>query len=98
VNYRWQSQVWFNTSLDPNSFQGAYGLMNLSLGAMAEHWKATFFVNNVFDRQYALERGSQTLINVNPYGGKPGPITNATFWVPGRDAYRYVGLKFAFNF
>jgi iron complex outermembrane receptor protein len=98
VNYRWQSQVWFNTSLDPNSFQGAYGLMNLSLGAMAEHWKATFFVNNVLDKQYALERGSQTLINVNPYGGKPGPITNATFWVPGRDAYRYVGLKFAFNF
>jgi hypothetical protein len=52
----------------------------------------------VFDKQYALERGSQTLINVNPYGGKPVPITNATFRVPGQDAYRYVGLKFAFNF
>jgi iron complex outermembrane receptor protein len=98
LNYRWQSQVWFNTSLDPNSIQKAYGLMNLSLGTMADHWKATFFVNNLFDKQYALERGSQTLISVNPYGAKAGPITNATFWVPGRDAYRYVGLKLAFNF
>ena len=56
------------------------------------------FVNNVFDKQYALERGSQTLLNVNPYGGKAGPITNATFWVPGRDAFRYAGVRFDFNF
>ena len=98
LSYRRQSQVWFNTSLDPNSYQKAYGLMNFSLGTMTEHWTATFFVNNLFDTHYALERGSQTLITVNPYGAKAGPITNATFWVPGRDAYRYVGFKFAFKF
>ena len=98
LNYRWQSQVWFNTSLDPNSYQKAYGLMNLSLGTMTEHWRTTFFVNNLFNTPYALERGSQTLITSNPYGGKAGPITNATFWVPGRDAFRYVGLKVAFNY
>lgn len=98
LSYRWQSPVWFNTSLDPNSYQGGYGLMDLSLGVKREHWTTTFFVNNVFDKQYALERGSQTLLNVNPYGGKAGPITNATYWVPGRDAYRYVGLRLDFNF
>jgi len=70
----------------------------LSVGAKTDHWKVAVFVNNVFDKQYALERGSQTLLNVNPYGGKAGPITNATFWVPGRDAFRYAGVRFDFNF
>jgi iron complex outermembrane recepter protein len=98
LNYRYQSKVWFNTSLDPNSIQSGYGLMNLSVGTKTDHWKVAVFVNNVFDKQYALERGSQTLLNVNPYGGKAGPITNATFWVPGRDAFRYAGVRFDFNF
>jgi len=98
LNYRYQSAVWFNTSLDPNSYQQGYGLMNLQVGAMTDHYRATFFVNNVANQHYALERGSQTLWSVNPYGGKAGAITNATFWVPGRDNDRYFGVKLEANY
>jgi iron complex outermembrane receptor protein len=79
ANYRWQSLVYFNTSLDPNSVQDAYGIVDLSIGAQNDHYKLTLFVNNAANQHYALERGTQTLLNINPYGAKAGPITNATF-------------------
>jgi len=98
VNYQYQSLVYFNTSLDPNSVQKGYGLTDLSIGAQNDHYKLTLFVNNVANQHYALERGTQTLLNINPYGGKAGPITNATFWAPGRDNDRYFGMKIAVNY
>lgn len=98
ANYRFQSLVYFSTSLDPNSMQTSYGLVDLSVGAQNDHYKLTLFVNNIANQHYALERGTQTLLNINPYGGKAGPITNATFWAPGRENDRYVGMKFAVNY
>ncbi len=98
ANYRWQSLVYFNTSLDPNSVQKSYGIFDLSIGAETDHYKLTLFVNNLANQHYALERGTQTLLNINPYGGKAGAITNATFWAPGRDNDRYFGMKFAVNY
>ncbi|HMA51327.1 MAG TPA: TonB-dependent receptor, partial [Magnetospirillaceae bacterium] len=98
ANYRFQSLVYFNTSLDPNSVQTSYGLVDLSVGAQNDHYKLTLFVNNIANQHYALERGTQTLLNINPYGGKAGPITNATFWAPGRENDRYVGMKFAVTY
>jgi hypothetical protein len=38
------------------------------------------------------------LLSVNPYGGKAGPLSNATFWVPGRDNDRYFGVKLDVNY
>ena len=98
ANYRFQSLVYFGTSLDPNTVQKSYGLVDLSVGAQNDHYKVTFFVNNIANQHYALERGTQTLLNINPYGGRPGPITNATFWAPGRENDRYAGLKFAVTY
>ena len=95
---RWQSMVNTSTILDPNAVQSSYGIVNLSGGVAAEKWRFTLFADNLFDQHYAINRGSQSLINVNPYGGKAGPYVNATNWIPARDSSRYVGVKFDVNY
>ncbi len=89
--YRWQSGVIFNLLQDPDSVQRAYGIANLSTGIKGEHWKVTGFVNNLFDRSYALTQGRDAHINV-PAGG------NAVNWKPARDFARYYGLRASFFF
>jgi hypothetical protein len=55
----------------------------------------TLFCSNVFDKQYAINRGTATQFNISPYAA---PFTTATFWTPGRDAFRYGGIKVAASF
>lgn len=89
--YRWQSDVIFNLLQDPDSVQDAYGIANFAVGLRNEDWKLTAFVNNAFDRSYALTRGRDAHINL-PAGG------NAINWKPARDSARYFGLKATFTF
>jgi iron complex outermembrane receptor protein len=91
AGYRWQSDVVFNLLQDPDSVQEAYGIANLSTGLKGQHWKATAFVNNLFDQSYALTRGRDAHINVSPGG-------NAVNWKPARDFARYYGLRASFYF
>jgi iron complex outermembrane receptor protein len=91
AGYRWQSEVVFNLLQDPDSEQGDYGIANLGAGLRADHWKLTAFVNNVFDKSYALTLGRDAHINI-PAGG------NAVGWKPARDSERYFGLRASVNF
>ena len=92
VTYNWRSHVKYNLNQDPDSFQASYGLFDLSTGLGAEHWKATLFVNNLFDTHYAINRGRTGTYNVNPAAP---PYTDATTWTPGRDSFRYEGIRFS---
>jgi iron complex outermembrane receptor protein len=91
AGYRWQSEVVFNLLQDPDSIQGDYGIANLSAGMKTEHWKVTGFVNNAFDKSYALTRGRDAHINL-PAGG------NAVNWKPARDEARYFGVRASVSF
>lgn len=93
--YRWQSQVIFSLLQDPDSVQAAYGVFNLSTGVEAEHWKVTLFVNNLFDRIYALNRGRSAAYNLNR---TVPPYTDAINWTPARDSFRYEGIRFSVSY
>jgi iron complex outermembrane receptor protein len=95
LTYRWQSQVIFSLLQDPDSVQDAYGIFNLSTGLGGEHWKATLFVNNLFDTHYALNRGRAASYNISPYAA---PFTDAITWTPARDSFRYEGARFSVFF
>lgn len=93
VAYRWRSWVLYNLSQDPDSMQSAYGIFDLSGGVGSEHWKVTLFVNNLFDKRFAINRGRTGAFNTNPTGTPP---LNALSWTPGRDSFRYEGLRLSF--
>jgi iron complex outermembrane receptor protein len=92
ANYHWQSQVVFSLLQDPDSVQKAYGLFGLATGAQSEHWKVMFFVENLFDQSYALERGRYSQFNISQTAV---PVTDAYSWAPGRDYSRYFGIRLA---
>ncbi len=95
VAYRWQSRVIFNLLQDPDSRQDAYGVLNLSGGIGGEHWKVTAFVNNLFDKHYALNRGRSASYNLTP---TVPPYRDAINWTPARDSFRYEGLRLSVFF
>ncbi|HVZ30452.1 MAG TPA: TonB-dependent receptor [Asticcacaulis sp.] len=95
VAARWQSAVIFNLLQDPDSVQKAYGIVNLSGGVRNDRWKLTMFVNNLFDRRYALTRGRDTQWNINQ---ATSPPTDAVTWKPARDSARYVGLRLSASY
>src|SRR6185312_8635096 len=95
VAYRWRARVGYNLTQDPDSFQASYGIFNLSTGFAGEHWKATLFVNNLFDKHFAQNRGRGGAYNVSPAAP---PYTDAINWTPGRDSSRYEGLRLSFSY
>jgi iron complex outermembrane receptor protein len=95
LSYRWQSQVIFALNQDPNSRQADYGILNIASTIAATNWKLTLFCTNVLDQHYAINRMTASQFNISPY---VAPFTSATYWTPGRDAFRYGGIKWAVNF
>ncbi|GAB3273572.1 TonB-dependent receptor [Parahaliea aestuarii] len=91
-SYRWQDEVNFNLSQDPQTAYDSYDVLDLSLGIVErkrEAYRVTLFVNNVFDESYAV-----SLANLgNLYGGK-----QAVGQVLARDSQRYAGVRVKFNF
>jgi iron complex outermembrane receptor protein len=87
ASYRYQSNVLFNINQDPNSAQGAYGIANVGFGIRErkDKYKLTFFVNNLFDKHYAVNN----MISTSGWG--TGVVTSS--WQPARDAFRYVGVR-----
>ncbi|WP_333571418.1 TonB-dependent receptor [Sphingomonas sp.] len=89
-SWQYQSSVYY-VARDPQTFQGAFSLFNLSAG-IREHdrrWEATVFVNNLFDKQYY-----PSLVN------SAGNFNNqlATQAVLPRDFRRYAGIRFGLNY
>ena len=89
--YRWQSEVVYNLLQDPASMQESYGIANLAIGVRSDRWRATAFVNNLFDQSYALTKGRDAHIN-NVAG------TFATNWKPARDSERYFGVRLSLSY
>ena len=90
AGFHWQSKVVYNLLQDPDSVQGAYGIANLAAGVRTDHWRITAFVNNLFDKRYALTRGREAQWNISQTAT---PTTDAINWKPARDSDRYVGIR-----
>ena len=89
LNGRHQSEVNFETLLNPKGVQDSYSIVNLSMGVLsdANDWEVVLFANNLFDEQYI----GSTTIN----GGAGGDLG---LHVLPRDFERYIGSRISFNF
>jgi len=89
-DWRWQDEVVFDISQNPNLRQGSYGIADLSAGVVfgAGRFDLSVFVKNLFDRTYAAG-----MMAVGTAGG-----ANAYAQQLPRDFHRYAGLSLRMQF
>ncbi len=87
--YRWQSRTGFAMDQDPNAFQKAFGIFDVSASFEnpKKHYTLTAFVNNLLNAFYVTTRET---------GGRTLPYS--VIQVPARDAARYAGLRLSVNY
>jgi iron complex outermembrane receptor protein len=93
---RYQSRTQYSLNQDPNTIQGAYSITNLSIGAADKggRWKASLFVNNLFDKRYAAGLNSSIANGTwSPKAPNVPLAVNTTEWLPPRDYHRYFGVR-----
>lgn len=97
--FRYQSSVLTNINQDPTLAAPGIGIFNLGFGirSKADIYKLSFFVNNVFDRHYALT-GFTGLGSWNAKAPNPPVTVSTTTWTPARDAWRYESVRFDMKF
>lgn len=92
--YQHQSAVNFDLLGSPLAVQKAYGTLNASVGVDLGALRATVFVNNVFNKHYAVYLADAFEI-------LGGSVTNPAHMVNqlyGRDSQRYAGIKLQYSF
>jgi iron complex outermembrane recepter protein len=94
LNYQHQSDVNFDLLGNPLLTQKAYGIFNAGIGAEFGPFRATVFVNNLFNTHYAggLNDGFGTL------GGSATNPAHVIYQVLPRDSERFFGLKLQYRF
>ena len=94
LNYQHQSDVNFDLLGNPLLTQKAYGIFNAGIGAEFGPFRATVFVNNLFDTHYAggLADGFGTL------GGSATNPAHVIYQVLPRDSSRFFGIKLQYKF
>jgi iron complex outermembrane recepter protein len=94
LNYQHQSDVNFDLVGNPLLTQKAFGIFNAGLGGEFGPFRATVFVNNLFDQHYAggLSDGFGT------FGGNATNPTHVIYQVLPRDSSRFFGLKLQYAF
>jgi iron complex outermembrane recepter protein len=94
LSYQRQSDVNFDLLGNPLLTQEAYGIFNAGIGAEFGPFRATVFVNNLFDTHYAggLADGFGTL------GGSATNPAHVIYQVLPRDSARFFGIKLQYNF
>jgi iron complex outermembrane recepter protein len=94
LNYQHQSDVNFDLLGNPLLTQKAYGIFNAGVGAEFGPFRATLFVNNLFDKHYAggLADGFGTL------GGNATNPAHVIYQVLPRDSSQFFGLKLQYKF
>jgi len=94
-DYRWQSKINFSLTQDPVTTEKAYGVFDASIGGTAGdgRYKLTVFVNNLFDKHYAVGIG-----NTTSGFNAPGVTASGTNWQPARDSFRYAGVRLDVGF
>jgi iron complex outermembrane recepter protein len=93
---RYQGRTQFSLNQDPRTIQGAYNVTNLTFGAADRHgrWKATLFINNLFDRRYAAGLNDSIANSTwSPKAPNVPHAVNTTEWLPPRDYHRYLGVR-----
>ena len=88
VSYQHQSSVSFDLLGNPLLMQGAYGLLNSSVGVEHGAYKLSLFVNNLLDQHYA----SGMTDGFGSYG------VHLVTQVLTRDSQRYFGMKLGAKF
>jgi len=91
----------YSLNQDPNTIQGAYSITNLSFGAADRQgrWKASLFVNNLFDKRYAAGLNSSIANGTwSPKAPNVALAVNTTEWLPPRDYHRYFGVRADLSF
>ncbi len=99
ANTRYQSRMNVDLSQNPLMRVPAFSITNLGVGIRDKSGKIklTAFVDNVFDKHYALTG----LGNGGNFSSKaPNPVVPvySTTWNPARDAFRYYGLRLDWDF
>jgi iron complex outermembrane receptor protein len=89
--YAYQTKVNFSLNQDPATVQKAYGVVNVSGGFRKPGggYQAVIFVNNVFDKGYAVNGG-------NAYGTFGNQLVAES--QPARDFHRYAGVRLSVSY
>jgi iron complex outermembrane receptor protein len=90
-NYAYRSSAQFQPDQNPETIQGSFGLLNLSIGVREKSGKnsITAFCNNVTDRHY--------LVDIEDFWSGPWG-SNAVVGQPARDSNRYFGVRLQAGF
>jgi iron complex outermembrane receptor protein len=90
LDWRWQDEVVFDISQNPNMRQGAYGIADVGAGLVfgGGQYDVGFFVHNLFDQRYAAN-----IMAVSSAGG-----ANAYAQQLPRDFRRVAGISFRMDF
>ena len=94
LNYQHQSDVNFDLLGNPLLTQQAYGIFNAGIGAEFGPFRATVFVNNLFDKHYAGGLAD----NFGTLGGNATNPANVVYQVLPRDSERFFGIKLQYKF
>jgi iron complex outermembrane recepter protein len=94
LGYQHQSDVNFDLLGNPLLTQKGYGIFNGSVGVDLGAFRASVFVNNLFDQRYAsfLSDGFGTL------GGSATNPAHVIYQLNPRDSRRFIGIKLGYNF
>ena len=94
---RYQSATNLTLSQDPHTIQGGYGGADFTLGINDnhDHYKLTLFVDNAFDKHYAVGLTDGTAGFAAAGGAASGLGTG---WMLPRDAFRYFGGRVDLQF
>lgn len=90
ANWIWRDKVNFSANGDPNTVQGAYGLLGASLSVEPGQgpWRLTVFGKNLLDQHFV------SFIFPSPVMGAPGVYAQ----FPSPEAYRTVGVAIDVRF
>ncbi len=94
LNYQHQSDVNFDLLGNPLLTQKAYGIFNAGVGAEFGPFRATVFVNNLFNKHYAGGLAD----NFGVLGGGATNPANVVYQVLPRDSERFFGIKLQYKF
>lgn len=95
LNYQHQSDVNFDLLGNPLLTQKAYGIFNAGIGAEFGPFRATVFVNNLFNTHYAGGLAD----NFGTLGGNgANPNNHVVYQVLPRDSERFFGIKLQYKF
>jgi iron complex outermembrane recepter protein len=90
-NYAYRTKTQFQPDQNPETIQGAFGLLDLSFGFRdkARKWSVTAFCNNVTNHHY--------YVDMEDFWSSPWS-SNAVVGQPARDSDRYYGVRLQAGF